>query len=135
MDWPTRKPSELDASEKKSVAKGIFRKCNGCGLTLPAEAFYATFEVCPDCGQHHKLSAPRWRDLLLDATPEGTLEEWDEHLTPADPLHDPHDQRAMSIGRHWIDDETKRAPWGLAGPRGRRAPRHDVTPAGRTARR
>lgn len=86
MDWPTRKPSELDASEKKSVAKGIFRKCNGCGLTLQAEAFHANFEVCPDCGQHHKLSAPRWRDLLLDVTPSGTLEEWDEHLTPADPL-------------------------------------------------
>jgi acetyl-CoA carboxylase carboxyl transferase subunit beta len=87
MDWPTRKPSELDASEKKSVDKGIFRKCDGCGLTTPAEAFHANFEVCPDCGQHHKLSAPRWRDLLLDATSTGALEEWDEHLTPADPLH------------------------------------------------
>jgi acetyl-CoA carboxylase carboxyl transferase subunit beta len=41
------------------------------------------FEVCPLCGQHHKLAAPRWRELLLD---EGHLEEWDAHLEPTDPL-------------------------------------------------
>jgi len=84
MEWPTRKPNELDASEKKSFGKGVFRKCDGCGVTLAAEAFHLNFEVCPDCGQHHKLAAARWRELLLDG---GALEEWDEHLTPSDPLH------------------------------------------------
>ena len=84
MDWPTRKASELDASEKKSFGKGVFRKCDGCGTTTPTEDFYANFEVCPDCGRHHKLSAPRWRSLLLDG---GQLEEWDAHLVPTDPLN------------------------------------------------
>jgi acetyl-CoA carboxylase carboxyl transferase subunit beta len=83
MDWPTKKPSELDASETKSLGKGVFKKCDGCGATLPAEALHATFEVCAECGQHHKLAAPRWRDLLLD---NGMLEEWDAHLSPSDPL-------------------------------------------------
>ncbi len=49
----------------------------------PSDAFAANFEVCPLCGQHHKLHAGGWRQLLLD---EGALEEWDAHLEPADPL-------------------------------------------------
>ena len=84
MTWPTKKSAGLDASEKKSFGQGVFRKCDGCDETLTAEAFAANFEVCPQCGQHHKLSAPRWRDLLLD---DGQLEEWDAHLAPSDPLN------------------------------------------------
>jgi acetyl-CoA carboxylase carboxyl transferase subunit beta len=82
--WPDKKVPDLDASEKKTLGKGVFRKCDGCGETLTAEALHASFEVCSSCGQHHKLSSARWRDLLLD---EGRLDEWDAHLEPADPLH------------------------------------------------
>jgi acetyl-CoA carboxylase carboxyl transferase subunit beta len=82
-DWPDKKPGGLDASEKPSFAKGVFRKCDGCGETMPAEALEKTFEVCPHCEHHHKLSASRWRELLLD---DGHLEEWDASLEPTDPL-------------------------------------------------
>jgi len=83
MPWPDKKPAGLDASEKNSFGKGVFRKCDGCGETLTAEALEKNFEVCPPCGHHHKLKADRWRDLLLDG---GALEEWDAHLAPSDPL-------------------------------------------------
>jgi acetyl-CoA carboxylase carboxyl transferase subunit beta len=83
MAWPEKKTGGLDAHEKQSFGKGVFRKCDGCGETMPAETFEASFEVCPQCGQHHKLLAPRWRELLLD---DGVLEEWDSHLEPSDPL-------------------------------------------------
>ncbi|MBX3228095.1 MAG: acetyl-CoA carboxylase, carboxyltransferase subunit beta [Labilithrix sp.] len=82
-DWPDKKPGGLDASEKTSFAKGVFRKCDGCGETMAAEAFEKNFEVCPHCGQHHKLAAARWRELLLD---DGRLDEWDAGLIPDDPL-------------------------------------------------
>lgn len=82
--WPDKKVPEIDASEKKTLGKGVFKKCDGCGETLTAEALHASFEVCPACGQHHKLSAGRWRELLLD---QGHLDEWDAHLEPSDPLH------------------------------------------------
>ncbi len=82
-DWPDKKPGGLDASEKTSFAKGVFRKCDGCGETMPAENLEQNFEVCPHCGQHHRLMAERWRALLLD---DGKLEDWDGHLEPADPL-------------------------------------------------
>ena len=80
MNWPEKKPPD---SEKVTLGKGVFRKCDGCGETVTAETFAAHFEVCPQCGAHHRLSAPRWRELLLD---DGALEEWDSELAPADPL-------------------------------------------------
>jgi acetyl-CoA carboxylase carboxyl transferase subunit beta len=83
MTWPEKKPPEGDAAEKKTLGKGVFRKCDGCGETLAADAFAANFEVCPQCGVHHKLGPAGWRKLLLDG---GALEEWDGHLEPADPL-------------------------------------------------
>jgi acetyl-CoA carboxylase carboxyl transferase subunit beta len=83
MPWPEKKLPEGDAAEKKTLGKGVFRKCDGCGETLPSDTFAATFEVCPECGRHHKLSALGWRALVLD---DGQLDEWDEHLSTADPL-------------------------------------------------
>ena len=38
MPWPEKKSAGLDASEKTSFGKGVFRKCDGCGETLTAEA-------------------------------------------------------------------------------------------------
>jgi acetyl-CoA carboxylase carboxyl transferase subunit beta len=80
VSWPEKKPPE---SEKKTLGKGVFRKCDGCGETVTADTFAAHFEVCPQCGAHHRLSGPRWRELLLD---DGALDEWDADLAPADPL-------------------------------------------------
>ena|SRR5579884_711594 len=83
MPVPEKKPPEGDAADKKTLGKGVFRKCNGCGETIASDAFVANYEVCPQCGKHHKLGAVGWRRLLLD---DGALEEWDAHLEPADPL-------------------------------------------------
>lgn len=83
MSWPSRNPPQTDVREKKTLGKGVFRKCGGCDETRPAEDFVDNFEVCPGCGHHHRLIAPRWRELLLD---EGILDAWDEHLRPCDPL-------------------------------------------------
>ncbi|MGA2448642.1 MAG: acetyl-CoA carboxylase, carboxyltransferase subunit beta [Polyangiaceae bacterium] len=83
MSWPGKKLPELDAADKRTVGKGVFRKCDGCGETLPSESMAANFEVCPLCGQHHKLSPVRWRDLLLD---DSNFEPWAADLQPVDPL-------------------------------------------------
>jgi acetyl-CoA carboxylase carboxyl transferase subunit beta len=83
VSWPEKKPPESNAAEKKTLGKGVFRKCDACDETLPADTFAANFEVCPQCGAHHRLSAAGWRKLLLD---DAQLEEWDAHLEPGDPL-------------------------------------------------
>jgi acetyl-CoA carboxylase carboxyl transferase subunit beta len=81
--WPEKNHPAHDASEKKSLGAGVFRRCDGCGATLTAGELAASFEVCSQCGHHHRLDAEGWRRLLLD---DGALEPWDDHLAPGDPL-------------------------------------------------
>ena len=83
MSWPEKNPPTIDASEKRSLGAGVFRRCDGCAETLTAGELAAAFEVCPLCGHHHKLEAEGWRRLLLD---DGELAAWDAHLLPGDPL-------------------------------------------------
>jgi acetyl-CoA carboxylase carboxyl transferase subunit beta len=75
--------ADVDASEKKTLGAGVFRKCDSCGVTLRAEEFTANHEVCPECGHHYRLSGEAWAELLLDP---GTFEERDLGLLSRDPL-------------------------------------------------
>jgi acetyl-CoA carboxylase carboxyl transferase subunit beta len=83
LAWPEKNLPTTDASEKKTLGAGVFRRCDGCGQTIAAGELAAAFEVCPLCGQHHKLDADGWRRLLLDG---GDLDAWDAHLEADDPL-------------------------------------------------
>jgi acetyl-CoA carboxylase carboxyl transferase subunit beta len=81
MAWPNKNPPQ--AQGKKTLGKGVFRKCDGCGETHPAQTLIDSSEVCPSCNYHHRLGVDGWRKLLLD---DGALDEWDDHLRPTDPL-------------------------------------------------
>ena len=83
MPLPDKTPPSTDASEKRSVGKGVFRKCDGCGETTYGSVLADRFGVCAQCGHHHKLDEAGWRRLLLD---DGALEEWDAALSAKDPL-------------------------------------------------
>jgi acetyl-CoA carboxylase carboxyl transferase subunit beta len=93
MAWPEKTLPTTDASEKRSIGAGVFRRCDGCGQTLAESELAAAFEVCPACGHHHKLGTDGWRRLLLD---NGELECWDAHLGPTDPLR-------FSDGKSYVD--------------------------------
>ncbi|MCU0658174.1 MAG: acetyl-CoA carboxylase, carboxyltransferase subunit beta [Polyangiaceae bacterium] len=82
--WPSKNPPQGDAEQKRSVGKGVFRKCDGCGETLESSQLTRNFEVCPLCQHHHRLGAAGWQALLLDG---GALREtWDDELAAGDPL-------------------------------------------------
>ncbi len=83
MSWPEKTSPSLDASEKRTLGEGVFKKCDGCGATVTAADFALSFEVCPVCDHHHPLKIDGWRRLLLD---DGALEVWDAELSPGDPL-------------------------------------------------
>jgi acetyl-CoA carboxylase carboxyl transferase subunit beta len=80
---PERTPAQSTSAEKRSVGKGLFSKCTGCGIVFTAEEFGAKWRVCSGCGHHHPMTPPEWRALLLD---DGRLDVWDDHIAPADPL-------------------------------------------------
>lgn len=73
----------VDASEKKTLGEGLFRKCEACGDAVKKEDFSRNLEVCPACGAHFHLSAEAWIDVLAD---EGTWTALDTELVAADPL-------------------------------------------------
>ena len=95
-----------DASEKKSLGRGVFRRCDGCAATLKAEDFTANLEVCPSCGHHYALSAEAWVQYLLDP---GSWVEHDENIRSLDPLHfvdsQPYSERLVSsIKKSGVND-------------------------------
>ncbi len=83
LAFPSKTPAQTHESEKKSVGKGVFRKCDGCSAVMTAEELASHFHVCPHCGHHHRMSNDDWRRLLLD---DAKLDRFDEHISPADPL-------------------------------------------------
>ena len=95
-----------DASEKRSLGRGVFRRCDGCAETLKAEDFTANLEVCPQCGHHYQLSAEAWVQYLLDP---GSWVEHDENIRSLDPLHfvdsQPYSERLVSsIKKSGVND-------------------------------
>lgn len=83
MNWFTKNRARVDGSEKKTIGRGVFRRCDQCGVTLKAEEFTENLEVCPECGHHYAISAESWVELLLDP---GSFEEHDTGLIAGDPL-------------------------------------------------
>jgi len=96
-NWPEKTRPSTDASEKRTLGKGVFRLCAGCGATHKSEEIEERFGVCPQCGHHHRLPAAAWHRLLLDG---GRLEPWYADLQPCDPLEfsdkKPYDERLVA---------------------------------------
>jgi acetyl-CoA carboxylase carboxyl transferase subunit beta len=83
VPFPAKNPAQRLASDKRSVGRGVFCKCEGCGTVYTAEQFAESWQVCPGCNYHHPQRPEEWRALLLDG---GQLERWDEHISPIDSL-------------------------------------------------
>jgi acetyl-CoA carboxylase carboxyl transferase subunit beta len=81
MGWFSKNRPDQDASEKRTLGAGIFRRCDECGVTLVAEDFSSNLEVCPQCNHHYPLSGEAWMELLCDP---GSFEELDGGLGPRD---------------------------------------------------
>ena len=83
MGLPDKTPAKSSDFDKRSIGQGVFTKCEGCAAVWTRERMLESWEVCPTCGYHHRLSHGRWRHLLLDG---GHLDRWATSLKTADPL-------------------------------------------------
>ncbi|HVC95565.1 MAG TPA: acetyl-CoA carboxylase, carboxyltransferase subunit beta [Pirellulales bacterium] len=68
---------------KRGVPEGLWKQCPGCQSTIYRKEAEKRLGVCPECDYHWYVSAQERIVQLLD---EGTFEEWDAELMPADPL-------------------------------------------------
>jgi acetyl-CoA carboxylase carboxyl transferase subunit beta len=76
-------PNSSVKRPKRGVPEGLFRRCPGCQATIFRREAERRLGVCPECDYHWYVSAEERIRQLLD---EGTFEEWDTDLYPADPL-------------------------------------------------
>jgi len=69
---------------KRGVPEGLWKRCPGCQATIFRKEAERRLGVCPECEYHWYVSAQERVRQLLD---DGTFEEWDADLMPADPLN------------------------------------------------
>lgn len=68
---------------KRPVPDGLWIRCPGCRQTIFRKDVEQNQNVCPRCEYHFYVSALERIKQVLD---DGTFEEWDAQLRPADPL-------------------------------------------------
>ena len=68
---------------KRGVPEGLWKRCPGCQATIFRKEAEKRMDVCPECDYHWYVPARKRIGQVLD---EGTFEEWDANLEPADPL-------------------------------------------------
>jgi acetyl-CoA carboxylase carboxyl transferase subunit beta len=84
MAWfnKTRKPITAPSDKASRVPEGLWIKCPQCSQIIYNKDLAATFNVCPKCAHHFRLSAHERLRSLLD----GEWTEYDHGLTSTDPL-------------------------------------------------
>jgi acetyl-CoA carboxylase carboxyl transferase subunit beta len=86
MSSPTPDPNSwrnLMKRPKRAVPEGLWQRCPGCQATIFRKEAQKLLGVCPECDYHWYVSA---RERIAQVLDEGTFEEWDADLEPADPL-------------------------------------------------
>src|SRR5438067_12316977 len=68
---------------KRPVPEGLWIRCPGCKGSIYRKEAEKLLNVCPQCEYHFYVSA---LDRIRQVLDEGTFEEWDGKLFPADPL-------------------------------------------------
>ncbi|HHH35211.1 MAG TPA: acetyl-CoA carboxylase carboxyltransferase subunit beta [Gammaproteobacteria bacterium] len=73
MSWYEKLlPSKIrtEGGKKKTVPEGLWTKCQGCGQVLYRAELERTFDVCPKCDFHHRISARKRLEFFLDKEPQ-----------------------------------------------------------------
>src|SRR5262245_3461921 len=85
MAWfkKARKPIAKGREAASRVPEGLWVKCPDCTQIIYNKDLVGTFNVCPKCAHHFRISATERLRLLFD----GEWTEHDKNLVSTDPLH------------------------------------------------
>jgi len=79
-----KKPEAFEGEERAvRVPEGLWTKCESCGQIMFSQTVAENDQVCPKCNYHFRISARQRLDQLFD---EGEYDEFDQEVSPADPL-------------------------------------------------
>lgn len=76
---------------KQDIPEGLVQKCNHCSKIFYEKEWHNNLHVCPECGEHHKMTANQRIESIVD---KDSFEEWDKDLATNNPLDFPeYDQK------------------------------------------
>lgn len=76
---------DTTAKEHRSdIPVGMWVKCSNCKEILYKDDLHKNYSICPNCGNHFRLSSRRRIDQIID---KDTFEEFDLNITTDNPLH------------------------------------------------
>ena len=83
MAWFKKDKAPLAAKEEKKsrLPEGLWVKCASCSEALYVKDLEKNLNVCPKCNHHHRISARRRLELVLD---EGSFVEFDAGMVSVD---------------------------------------------------
>lgn len=73
----------LQNKSKADIPVGKWVKCDKCKEILYKETVHENYSICPNCGNHFRLSSRRRLKQIID---EGTYKEFDLKLETSNPL-------------------------------------------------
>ena len=81
---PPQHPGALsELVPRRDIPEGLWEKCKQCDETIFTREREQNWNICPKCGYHYPLPAPRRIQLLTD---EGSFKEIDPDMTAIDTL-------------------------------------------------
>lgn len=86
FDWfANRKKTGLISQDRheREIADGLWTKCERCDVLTYTKDLKANQQVCPECGNHHRVFSAERIEQLID---EGTWTPIDTQVSPKDPL-------------------------------------------------
>jgi acetyl-CoA carboxylase carboxyl transferase subunit beta len=70
-------------AKKKQIPGGLWTKCEDCGAIVYNKTLEESFEVCPKCSFHFRITPQKRIELLFD---KGSFVEFDKEMSSLDPL-------------------------------------------------
>jgi acetyl-CoA carboxylase carboxyl transferase subunit beta len=84
MAWFKRSARNiLDATQKKDIPAGMWRKCEGCGEIIHQMLLEENFFTCVKCNYHFRIGSKEYFSILID---KGSFKEMDAKMRSTDPL-------------------------------------------------
>ena len=82
IEYENEKDTQLK-EHRSDIPVGKWVKCSKCKEILYKEDLHKNFSICPNCGNHFRLSSRRRIDQIID---KGTFEEFSMDFISSNPL-------------------------------------------------
>ena len=76
--------NSIKQEHRSDIPVGKWVKCSKCKEILYKETLHENFSICPNCGNHFRLSSRRRVEQIID---KGTFEEFNLNFTTNNPLN------------------------------------------------